>query len=252
MLSSDVIHWIVVGAGYTGKRLVERLIEAGEDVVATGRTTPSIAGATCLAFDALQPAPLPVDDAILVWLAPPPGEVVRGAKRTVYISSTGVYAPGGGARVDETWPTEPTTESGTARLAAERALPADACILRVAGIYGPGRGIEDRLRAGTYRIVGDGGSHVSRIHVDDLVTAIIAAGRSDARGPINIADDDPAPIGPLADAIAARLGVPAPPRVAPAAVSPEVAGMLLADRRIANDRMKRELGVTLRYPRVAV
>jgi len=189
--------------------------------------------------------------------------IAARARRFVYISTTGVYAPGDGnwidgggfagagsaaegqrGWVDESWPLAPTTSSGKRRLAAERALPGAACILRVPGIYGPGRGVEDRLRAGTYRVIGDGA--VSRIHVDDLVTAIIAAGRSTITGPINVADDDPLPSGELADLIADRLGLPRPPRVA--STDPEILGMLTANRRIANARMKRELGVALAHP----
>ena len=86
------------------------------------------------------------------------------------------------------------------------------------------------------------------IHVDDLVEAIVRAGASDVAGAFNIADDDPAPIGEVADAVAAHFGLPPPPRVPASSVAPEVAGMLTADRRIANGRMKRELGVVLRYP----
>ncbi|HEU4614307.1 MAG TPA: hypothetical protein VFS15_19565, partial [Kofleriaceae bacterium] len=120
--------------------------------------------------------------------------------------------------------------------------------LRVAGIHGPGRGLVERIRAGTYRIVGDGSAHVSRIHVDDLVEAIVRAGASTVAGAVNVADDDPAPIGEVADAVAAQLGLPPPPRVPAASVDAEIAGMLAADRRIANRRMKEELGVVLRYP----
>jgi nucleoside-diphosphate-sugar epimerase len=62
-------------------------------------------------------------------------------------------------------------------------------VLRAAGIYGPGRGLLERIRAGSYRIVGDGSAHVSRIHVIDLVDAIIRAGATTFAGPINVADD---------------------------------------------------------------
>ena len=89
---------------------------------------------------------------------------------------------------------------------------------------------------------------MSRIHVDDLVEAIARAGTTAITGAVNIADDAPSPIGEVADAVAAMLGMPAPPRVPAAEVSPEIAGMLTADRRIANTRMKRELGVVLRFP----
>jgi nucleoside-diphosphate-sugar epimerase len=247
--------WVLVGCGYVGTVVAQRLVAAGEEVVATARrAAPAISGARGLLFDDATAAPLPVEGATVVWLAPPRpdvarlGEVARAARRFVYVSSTGVYGPAGGAWVDETAALAPITASGKLRVIAEAALPAGAAILRVAGIYGPGRGLVDRLRAGTYRIIGDGSHHVSRVHVDDLATAIVAAGRSEIAGAVNIADDDPAAIGEVGDALAERLGLPAPPRVAPAAVDPEVAGMLTADRRIANGRMKRELGVALRFP----
>jgi nucleoside-diphosphate-sugar epimerase len=199
--------------------------------------------------------------AIVVCLAPPGGDpageirallaAVRAAARIVYVSSTGVYGPGHGAWVDEAWPIAPITESGRARAAAEAALAESAVpwiALRAAGIYGPGRGLAERIRAGTYRVIGDGTSHVGRIHVVDLVAAIIAAGTTAVTGPVNVADDDPAPVGEVADAIAARLGLSPPSRVPAAAVSPEIAGMLTADRRIANRRLRDELGIVLRYP----
>jgi len=258
--------WFVLGAGYTGTVLARRLVAEGHRVIVTRRALAAAeevareVGAEPRAVDlahANEPAPA---DSIVVCLAPPAGdphaeiahllELAAGAAKLVYVSSTGVYAAGGGAWVDEHWPLVPATVSGNARLAAERALPATAIILRAAGIYGPGRGIADRLRAGTYRIVGDGSAHVSRIHVDDLVEAIIRAGTSALTGPINCADDDPAPIGELAARIAAQLGVAPAPHVAPESVGLEIAGMLTADRRIANGRMKAELGVVLRHPMV--
>lgn len=241
----------MIGAGYTGKRLVERLRAEGEQVTATRRHATDDAVELDLARSETVRFP---DDAIVVCLAPPgndpAGEValLARARRLVYVSSTGVYGPGNGAWVDESWPLEPITKSGRARVLAERALPSTAIALRVAGIHGPGRGLVDRVRAGTYRIIGDGTAHVSRIHVDDLVEAILCAGRSPIAGPVNIADDDPSPIGLVADELAARLGVTKPPRVDPANVDGEVTGMLLANRRIANTRMKQELGVVLRYP----
>ncbi|MEO8699309.1 MAG: NAD(P)H-binding protein [Kofleriaceae bacterium] len=262
--------WVVLGCGYTGTRLARALVDRGDAVVITRRDLAAAAtlagelGVRGVAADLAAPATLhdlvPAG-AIVVCLAPPGADpagethamidAARAAARIVYVSSTGVYAPGGGAWVDERWPIEPLTNSGRARVAAEIAL-GDAgpswIALRVAGIHGPGRGLVDRIRAGTYRVIGDGSCHVSRIHVDDLVAAIIAAGTTRFTGFVNIGDDDPAPIGEVADAVAAALGVDAPPRVPVASVSTEVAGMLTADRRIANARMKQELGVVLRYP----
>jgi len=264
-------RWLIIGCGYTGTVLARELAarpEIAGEVVITRRDGEA-AGALGAALgvrgvradlaDASSLAVAP--GAIVVCTAPPgpdpAGEIAtliaaaREAARIVYVSSTGVYGPGGGAWVDESWPIAPITGTGRARAAAEAAL-GDAAVpwvsLRAAGIYGPGRGLVERIRGGTYRVVGDGTSHVARIHVADLAAAIARAGTSAATGVFNAADDDPAPIGAVADAVAARLGLPPPPRVPVAAVSPEVAGMLTADRRIANRRLRDELGVVLRYP----
>jgi nucleoside-diphosphate-sugar epimerase len=264
-----VASWLVVGCGYVGAALAARLACAGEDVVVTRRTAAAAQelerrlGVPALQLDLAAGAPLParaLSSPFVICLAPPgahpAAEIAQlcalAARKLVYVSSTGVYAPAAGALVDETWPIAPATASGRARAAAEAALAAHArvpyAVLRAAGIYGPGRGLSDRLRAGSYRIVGDGSGHVARIHVEDLVTAIARAATTDITGAINVADDDPAPIGTVADALAAHLGLPPPPRVPAASVDPEIAGMLTADRRIANRRLRDELGVRLRYP----
>ena len=259
--------WLVVGCGYTGASLARRLVESGAQVVVTRRTAEAArqsgealgveARELDLSSSSLSPSPAPVD--YVVCLAPPGGdpaaEMARllsiPCRKLVYVSSTGVYAPGGGAWVDEAWPNAPVTRSGRARVVAEAALtacPVPWVALRAAGIYGPGRGLGERIRSGTYRIVGDGTSHVSRIHVEDLVSAIILAATTAVTGAVNAADDDPAPIGLVADTLAAALGLPPPPRVPVATVDPEVAGMLTADRKIANRRLREELGVVLRHP----
>jgi nucleoside-diphosphate-sugar epimerase len=279
--------WVIVGCGYTGAYLARALLGRGVEITVTRRDraaatelAESLAASAGGGSTRGRPRPAPVvraaaaeladpaslvglvaPGAIVCCLAPPgpdPGgelrrllDAARGAARFVYVSSTSVYAPGGGAWVDESWPVAPATEAGRARALAEAALaeaPVPWIALRAAGIHGPGRKLVDRIRGGTYRVIGDGTGHVSRIHVVDLVSAIVAAGASAARGFVNAADDDPAPIGEVADTLAAQLGLPPPPRVPAASVSPELAGMLTADRRIANRRLKEELGVKLRYP----
>lgn len=260
--------WWILGCGYTGTALARALVRSTPEVVITrrdGEAARALAATLGVRGQAAQLADLrglAIPAAAIVVCTAPPGDdpageiagllaAARDAARIVYVSSTGVYGPGGGAWVDETWPVAPITGSGRARAAAEAALarsPVPWVSLRAAGIYGPGRGLVERVRAGTYRIVGDGTGHVARIHVADLVAAIVAAGTSTVTGAINAADDDPAPIGMVADEVAARLGLPPPPRVPVTSVSPEVAGMLTADRRIANHRLRGELGVALRYP----
>lgn len=260
--------WWIIGCGYTGAALARALVARAADVTITRRDAAVVAaqaaelGVRGVRADLAAPATLAIPaGAIVVCTAPPGGDpagelrglidAARGAAKLIYVSSTGVYAPGGGASVDERWPIAPVTGSGRARAAAEAVL-AEATLpwvsLRAAGIYGPGRGLVERVRAGTYRVVGDGTSHVGRIHVADLVAAIVAAAETPVVGAINVCDDDPAPIGEVADAVAAALGRPPPPRVPVEAVSGEVAGMLTADRVLVNRRLRDELGVALRYP----
>jgi nucleoside-diphosphate-sugar epimerase len=193
---------------------------------------------------------------------------LTGAAQLIYVSSTGVYGPahganhgatertlGGGVWFDENIPTAPQSASGIARAAAEQRI-VEACaaqslplaILRSSGIYGYDRGVIHRLRTGVMRVIGDGSSVVCRIHVDDLVASIRAAADHKAVGIFNISDDDPTSLGIVADHTADALGLPRPPRVAAGNVPPEVAAMLLANRRIDNRRMHEVLGVTLRYP----
>src|SRR5438445_4308852 len=99
------VRWVVIGCGYVGSALAARLVADGQDVVATRRTAfQPPPGARALVADLGRTA-LPDAD-VVVCCAPPPADIARlaGARRLVYLSSTGVYAPAGGAWVDETWP----------------------------------------------------------------------------------------------------------------------------------------------------
>ena len=267
-------RWIVLGAGYTGRRVAQALVARGDDVVITRRgrvlaeaAALGVRGVELDLADAGAAAALAAlfsYDDIVVTTAPPIDEhgtgeaklaaaaTAAGVRRIIYLSSTGVYAPAFGGWVDEDFLLAPTTNAGRARLAAEQALAAGLtwCVrLRVAGIHGPGRGVIARLRAGTYRLIGDGSTQVSRIHVDDLVACVLAAGDAAAPGQIyNVADDEPCTSWQLATAAAVHLGLPPPPWVPIDGVDAEVAGMLTADRRIDNRRLKRDLGVWLRHP----
>jgi nucleoside-diphosphate-sugar epimerase len=277
----DAVHerpWLIVGCGYTGAVLAAQLALAGARVIVARRDVAVVEALAARlgdrvearAIDLARPETLDgavPAGAVVVDLAPPQSPVgaaeealVRAAARAhriVYVSSTGVYAAGAGALVDESWPLAPITRTGVDRLAAERALTGvaaaigvPAVILRPAGIYGPGRGVLARLRAGTLRIVGERDTAVSRVHVADLAQAIVRAGTARAvPSPVyNVADREAAPTRVVAEAAAAALGVPAPAPVAAGSVTPEVAGMLTADRRIDAGRLARELGWTPAFP----
>jgi nucleoside-diphosphate-sugar epimerase len=273
----DARPWLILGCGYTGEVLARQLVAPNAQVTIVRRDAAALAAiaarvgkARAVVANLADAASLSAvaslaRDANVVQLAPPATPdgsaeaslaralVDAGAHRLVYISTSGVYGAAKGARVDEDWPTAPATPAGEARLAAERAIEAAGLahvILRAPGIYGPGRGVAARLRAGTYRIIGDGAAHVSRVHVEDLARAIVLAATATdpPRTIYNVADRDPCTAAEHGDGVAAMLQLPPPPRVPAEQVTPEVAGMLLADRRLDASRLERELGWTPRYP----
>ena len=175
-----------------------------------------------------------------------------------YLSTTGVYGDRGGGWVDEEAPAAPSTERGARRAAAEagwrtfaEAVGVPLDIFRIAAIYGPGRNPFEALRAGTAKRIDKPGQVFSRIHVDDLVAVIEAAMAAPSPGRIyNVADDAPTPPGEVVAHAAELLGMPAPPRVAfeDADLSPMARSFYAESKRVSNRRIKRDLGVRLRYP----
>jgi nucleoside-diphosphate-sugar epimerase len=271
--------WLLVGSGYTGTRLARRLLAAGARVVATRRTADAAART---AADLGPAADVRVADlqhagsvaelvpagAFVVHTAPPAaaaaaGEenlvaaaAAAGARRLVYVSSSGVYGGGTGDWIDEDAPVAPTGPIGARRLEAETALLAaaarhglEAVSLRAAAIYGPARGSHVSMLAGTHRVP-DSAGFVSRIHVDDLGAAILGAALAPRllHSIYNVADNEPTLARRYADDVAAMLGVPVPPTVAPEKSSPAARELLGADRRVSNRRLVEELGVQLTYP----
>ena len=209
-------------------------------------------------------------DALLVSVQPGPegdpvlrrfGAAVEAAprlRRIAYLSTIGVYGDHGGAWIDEDVRPVPESERGRHRLAVEDewlALGArsgrQVAVLRLAGIYGPGRNTVEDLRDGSARRIGKPGQVFNRIHVDDIGRAISAALMKDGVGGAwNIADDEPAPA-PDVVAYGAKLLGLAPPPVIPFAeadLSPMARSFYGANRRVSNRAMKEGLGVTLGYP----
>jgi len=176
-----------------------------------------------------------------------------------YLSTTGVYGDHGGGWVDEETPVAPTGSRGAARVAAEDAWR-DVCaragvplhIYRLAGIYGPGRGPFDRIRAGQAQRVIKPGQVFSRIHVDDIAAALAAGMDRPGRGVrvFNLCDDEPAPPQDVTAFASGLIGLPPPPEVdfATAPLSPMAREFYRDSKRVRNDRIKAELGLVLRHP----
>jgi nucleoside-diphosphate-sugar epimerase len=183
----------------------------------------------------------------------------RQLRSIVYLSTVGVYGDRGGDWVDEDVPADPDSTRGHNRLAAEqgwRDLGARhgiaVAVLRLAGIYGPGRNALIQLARGTARRIVKPDQVFNRIHVGDIAQAIDAAFACNACGIFNVADDEPTPPADPIVFAADLMGVDPPPEVPFAAAAPTMSPMALSFwqecRRVKNDKLKRELGVRLRYP----
>jgi hypothetical protein len=165
-------------------------------------------------------------------------------ERLLYLSSTGVYGSAEG-RVDESTPVDARSPAARGRLEAEALYrPLGGVALRVAGIYGPGRGLHQRLLAGTYRLPGGGTRRISRVHVDDLARAVLVAlARAEAGTALCVADLAPVPQVEAVGWLCARLGVPLPPSIPLEEAPPTLRG----DRAVASDALQ-SLGWQPRYP----
>jgi nucleoside-diphosphate-sugar epimerase len=183
----------------------------------------------------------------------------RRLRGIVYLSTIGVYGDRGGAWVDETTPPQPGAARSRERLAAEQAwLDFGArhgiavAILRLAGIYGPGQNALVQIASGKGRRVVKPGQVFNRIHVGDIAQAIDAALSRRASGVFNVADDAPTPPADPIVFAAQLMGVELPPEIpfeqAAATMSPMGLSFWQECRRVNNDKLKRELGVSLRYP----
>lgn len=244
---------LVFGLGYTASRLAARLREQGWRVVGTGRDGN-------VAFDDRAGVRRALAEATHMLSSVPPGDagdpvldlygdaVAGFGGWTGYLSSTGVYGDSRGAWVDESAPIGAGRRA--ARAAADLSWQAlGAHVFRLPGIYGPGRSALDQLAAGNAHRVEQPGQVFSRVHVDDVGSAVIAAFAAPP-GVYNLADDLPCGRNAVIEYAAALLGV-APPPLRPiddAGLSPAARAFYAENRRVANGKAKRVLGWRPAWP----
>ena len=269
----------IVGCGYTGLRLAGRWLSLTHGVRGFATRAESLRQVAAIGAESIPlnldqtPAMIDLDGQIAYYAVPPAPvgdrdlrlerlleHVVGRPRRFVYLSTTGVYGDRGGAAVDEDTPPAPRSERAVRRLAAETTLRAWAdshaiswCILRVPGIYGPGRLPLDRLRRGDPAIDPREATPSNRIHVEDLVTACVAAGSAAAAdGRIyNVTDGTDDSLTAYLGRVARLGNLPPPPLIslseARNTLSAAALSFLLESRRVGNRRMLAELGVTLAF-----
>lgn len=272
---------LILGCGDVGRRVVRSCRAAGAPVTGLVRSPQSAAQLRDLGVEVLETdldlplPPLPSADTELYYFAPPPPSGDRDPRmaaalaalerdglprRIVYISTSAVYGDCGGAWIDEDAPLRPDTTRGLRRLDAERQLQAwsertgiPVVILRVPGIYGPGRLPLERLRKGLPLLREDQCPYTNRIHADDLAATCLAAMARGVPGTAyNVSDGHPSNMVDYFNRIADRVGLPRPPTLdrveAEQQLTPGMLGYMRESKRLRNERMLYELGIELQYP----
>jgi nucleoside-diphosphate-sugar epimerase len=246
-------HLLIFGLGYTSSRLADALRLQGWQVTGTKR----MSGGDAIAFDDRAAVLTALDSATHIVSSVPPvaeggdpvlatyGEDIAASPATWigYLSSTGVYGDCGGAWVDES----ASIGEGrrTARAEADLAWQQirDTRIFRLPGIYGPGRSAFDRVRDGMAHRIDMPDQIFSRVHVDDIISAIMASFEAGA-GVYNIADNQPASQNAVIEHACDLVGVkwPSLQSIDDAGLSPMARGFYAENRRVSNGKAKRLLG----------
>jgi nucleoside-diphosphate-sugar epimerase len=243
-------NMLIFGMGYTASRLAQRLRRKGWRVTGTRR----MSGGDAIAFDDRAAVLSILEQSTHVLSSVPPAseggdpvlaaygaDIAAGpAKWVGYLSSTGVYGDSGGAWVDESAPLG--TGRRTARAEADLAWQQLASVFRLPGIYGPGRSALERVSEGRAHRIDLPDQIFSRVHVDDIVTGVIAS-LAAPRGIYNLADDLPCSQNLVIEHACTLLGCEPPPlqSIEAAALSPMARAFYAENRRVSNHKAKRVL-----------
>lgn len=265
---------IVIGVGYLGSRVLSQLEPgAAKGLSRSAVTVPVDQETSIINLDepVVDPLPLPAEYAVLYTVAPSEGPAPDARlthllakldplpKRFVYISTSGVYGDCGGEMVDESAKPDPSNARGERRLANERMLQqwcsknhVTLVVLRVPGIYGPGRLGVERIQTGAAILREQDANPGNRIHVDDLVACCIAAIKTDTpSGTYNVGDGDFRSSTWFATEVARMAGFPPPPQISRKDAEQQFSAArlsFLADaRRLDTRKMREELNVKPRY-----
>jgi len=276
----------IIGCGDIGSRVARLALAEGTGVSALSRQMTKCAGlretaATILQGDLDDREALPhleLDGSAVLYSAPPPGggivdtrvrnflSAIRSGSepdKLVYISTTSVYGDCGDELVTEERPANPSNHTGKRRLDAEesfrkwgREKGVAVVILRVAGIYGPGRIPMDRIEGRHPLLCEAEAGYTNRIHADDLANICLAAINRGEDGDIfNVCDGETSKMTDYFNAITDLLGLERLPQVpladARRAMTPLMFGYMTESRRIDNSSMLAKLGVKLKYPTMA-
>ena len=277
------MYSLIIGAGFSGRWIAEALNAHG-GVLGTRRTQEAVdsLGFDGVVFDASElsstlPSAVtdkvthlvvsvapgrepPLNEPVLSWIARHDSEskpLFPKLRWLGYLSTIGVYGDHGGDWVDEDSPcisTQPRSimrreaETAWQAFASARSLPLS--VLRLSGIYGPGRNaVHDALK-GRDRMIIKPAQVFNRIHVADLATATSLCALASYDGVLNITDDEPAPPQDVIRYAHSLVGKNAPPEISfdEAELSPMARSFYSENKRVDNRRSKELLGLDYQYP----
>jgi len=279
---------LICGYGQIGARVGQLWLESSASVIAMCRTNPGLKNqayaesrftwiAHDLANSALSQDLSPTD--ILYYFAPPPKDGVVDTrlatffnqlsqqslthlKKLILISTSAVYGNCDGAWVTELSATEPSLDRGKRRLDAEKTAiswcdqqAVSLVILRVPGIYGPGRLPIARLKKGLPVLTLSEAPYTNRIHAEDLAQICVRVAEPDVEGVFNVCDNEPGNMSQYFFAVADALGLARPPEVdleqAQQQLSAGMLSYLSESRRMKNDKLVQQMGYVFKYPNLA-
>lgn len=270
---------VIIGCGYIGRLVARHHLLQGDVVSAVVRSPESAEklqaeGIPAVALDLARPTrqPLATANSRVYHFAPPPAtgkedivtrnllQVLQPPQRLVYISTTGVYGDCQGQWVDEDQPVNPQADRAKRRVDAEQQLTAYSrehatglAIVRVAGIYGPGKLPLQRLQRKDPVIREEESPWTNRIFADDLVKILLATMEYDADYAIfHGCDGQPGTMAGYFSAIARHAGLEEPPRISLAEGEHQLSAGMLSymreSRRLSNHKTLQRLAVNLDYP----
>ncbi len=277
------MHVLILGAGYSGTAIAKALAPAAQSVTGTTRSPEKLAdlkaaGIEPLLFDGNEISPELADamgrathlvqsiapgrdgDPMFRVGTPPLGQLLPKLEWVGYLSTVGVYGDHGGAWVTEGTPVKPVSERSRERVEAEDAwlehgarqgIP--VAVLRLAGIYGPGRNAFRNLAEGTARRIIKPNQVFNRIRVEDIGAATAFLAQRGIGGVFNVTDDEPAPPQDVVAEAARLMGVEPPPEIPfeKAEMSPMARSFYGENKRVSNARL-RNAGFEFAFPNYRV
>lgn len=273
------MHVLVLGAGFSGSAIAKAFLPLAVSVTGTTRSQDKLAGLHALGIDALvydgttispelaavmkrathlvqSIAPGRDGDPMMRPGAPSLAGLMPNLKWAGYLSTVGVYGDHGGAWVAEDASLEPVSARSVERVAAEQAWLAfgqasniPVAVLRLSGIYGPGRNAFCNLAAGTARRLIKPNQVFNRIRVEDIAGATVFLSGRSIGGIYNVTDHEPAPPQDIVAEAARLMGVDPPPEMPfeTAELSPMARSFYGENKRVSNARL-RDLGFVFRFP----